>query len=164
VLRVMASGDLEDVLRVQREGSVLVLSNIFPQDRYPFPDQAVRDRWVSEIAHPEIDCFVVTDASRRVAGFAAVRGPEFLHFGTAVSTWGTGIAGLAHDEVLAHIRRLGHDSAWLRVFAANARARRFYERRGWSPTGEKVRSTFAPHPTLLRYAVKIMSEGNPTDP
>src|SRR5690242_6665641 len=115
----MVPEDLEDVLPIQREGSVLVLSSAFPQDRYPFPDQAVHDRWVHEIADPDIDCFVVTDASQRVAGFAAVRGSEFLHFGTAVPTWGTGLAGLAHDEVLAHIRRRGHDSAWLRVFAAN---------------------------------------------
>jgi RimJ/RimL family protein N-acetyltransferase len=151
----MTLADLVDVLPIQREGSVLTLSNVFPQDRYPFPDGAVYDRWVEEIAHPEVACFVVMDGHRQVAGFAAAQGPEFLHFGTAVHTWGTGVASTAHEEVLAHIRASGHDRAWLRVFAGNARARRFYERRGWRLTGEQARSTFPPHPTLLQYAVAI---------
>ena len=161
VLRPMVMADLADVLSIQREGSVLGLGNVFPQDRYPFPDNAVHDRWVQEIADPEVDCFVVIDANHRTAGFAATRGPEFLHFGTAIHTWGTGLAGAAHDDVLAHIRISGHDRAWLRVFAGNERARRFYERRGWTPTGEQVRSIFPPHPTLLQYAVVISSTDRP---
>jgi hypothetical protein len=33
------------------------------------------------------------------------------------------------------VGRNGHATAWLAVVAGNARARRFYERRGWSDTG-----------------------------
>ena len=44
-------------------------------------------------------------------GFRAISGNQLLHFGTAKSTWGSGLAGRAHDEVLDHLREqdtLGH--------------------------------------------------------
>jgi len=79
------------------------------------------------------------------------RGNEFLHLGTAVDTWGSGLAGQAHDEIITHIRDNGHREAWLRVFEANQRAIRFYVRRGWTPTDVTSQTTFAPYPTLRRY-------------
>ncbi|MDT0164082.1 GNAT family N-acetyltransferase [Actinotalea sp. AC32] len=78
-------------------------------------------------------------------------GDELLHFGTAVSTWGSGLAGAAHDDVMRHLRRQGHDSAWLRVFEENGRAIRFYERRGWRATDVTSRTTFPPYLVLRRY-------------
>jgi hypothetical protein len=66
-----------------------------------------------------------------------------------------GLAGRARDELLSFLRARGSRRAWLRVFADNRRARRFYERRGWVPTGERSRSTFAPYPTLLNYHVAL---------
>jgi len=126
---------------------------VFPQDEFPFTPESVRHRWEQELVDPGVDCFVVTDIDESVAGFAALRGDEFLHFGTALATWGSGLAGRAHDEVLARWAGEGLRRAWLRVFEGNLRARRFYERRGWEPTGERTRSGFAPHPVLLTYAI-----------
>jgi RimJ/RimL family protein N-acetyltransferase len=37
------------------------------------------------------------------------------------------------------------------VFEGNRRARRFYEKLGWTPTGRTSRTTFAPYPVLLEY-------------
>ena len=128
---------------------------MFPQDRYPFPIEAIRARWERELVDPDVDCFVVVDASEAVAGFAAVRGNQFLHFGTAIGSWGSGLAGRAHDEVVSHWTSRGYRRAWLRVFEANARGRRFYERRGWKPTGERSQSTFPPHPVLLTYDLDL---------
>lgn len=157
VLRPMTAADLDALLAVQREGAQIGLGNIFPQDQFPFPVDAVRHRWEQEIADPGIDCFVVLDAHHSVAGFAATRGNEFLHFGTAFSTWGGGLAARAHDEVLVHLIGEGFRHAWLTVLEENVRARRFYERRGWKPTGERSRSGFAPYPVLLTYHVELDS-------
>ena len=65
--------------------------------------------------------------------------------------WGTGIAQAAHDAVLGRMRGRGVRLAELRVFTANGRGRRFYERLGWRPTGERSRSSFPPYPELLHY-------------
>lgn len=150
VLEVLVARDIDALVVVQREGAIVGLGHIFPQGSHPFPTQVVRNRWLTELADPGTDCFTVMDGAR-VAGFAATRGDEFLHFGTAVRTWGTGLAGQAHDEVLDHLRASGHKAAWLTVFERNERAVRFYLRRGWVSTGQKSRTVFPPHPTLCRY-------------
>lgn len=126
------------------------LAHIFPQDSHPFRSDVIRERWLAELADPAVDCFVIVRADR-IAGFAATRGNEFFHFGTAVDSWGSGLAGQAHDEIITHLRDHGHRDAWLRVFEANHRAIRFYVRRGWTPTDATSRTTFAPHPILRRY-------------
>jgi len=154
VLRALTRDDLDDLLEVQREGAVAGLGHIFPQAEHPFPVSQVRARWAQELDDPGIDCFAIVDDGR-LAGFAATRGNEFLHFGTAVHTWGTGLADTAHDEILAHLRAQGHRRAWLRVFEENRRAVRFYERHGWQRTDIVSRTTFPPHPMLRRFEVTL---------
>jgi hypothetical protein len=43
----------------------------------------------------------------------------------------------------------------LRVFLANGRARRFYEKLGWRPTGQESKTAFPPYPTLLEYGLDL---------
>jgi GNAT superfamily N-acetyltransferase len=45
--------------------------------------------------------------------------------------WGRGIGSALHDAALTVLSRAGHRSAGLWVIAANQRARRMYEQRGW---------------------------------
>jgi RimJ/RimL family protein N-acetyltransferase len=153
VLRPLRLDDLDALLEIQREGSIAVLGEVFPQDRFPFPVRDIRHRWETELADPDVDCFAIvcSDGRHELDGFAAVRGAELLHLGTARPTWGSGLAGRAHDELLAHLASRGVDRAFLRVFEANERARRFYARRGWTGSGPPSRSEFEPHPVLLRY-------------
>ena len=154
VLRPLGVDDLDVLLVVQREGGEVGLGHIFPQDTHPFPTARVRERWEAELADPGVDCFAVV-RDGELSGFAATRGDELLHFGTAVRTWGSGLAGLAHDELLDHLRAQGHRTAWLRVFEQNLRAIRFYERRGWRATSTTTRTTFPPHPVLRRYERRL---------
>lgn len=100
---------------------------------------------------PEVAVYVATGLGGQVVGFAARRDDELLHFGTAVDTWGTGLATWLHDEMVAtfpaSVSRLR-----LRVFAENHRARRFWARCGWTPTGVTSRTSFEPFPILVEYA------------
>lgn len=146
----MTASDVPDVLDIQEPGAVLGLSDVFPQDAYPFPRDVVAQRWLQEIAAPGIDCYVVL-VDNTVVGFAAIRGDEFLHLGTAIERWRTGIGETAHDAVLDVMVSRGVERAWLRVFTGNRRGRRFYEKLGWHPTGERTHSSFPPHAELLRY-------------
>ena len=149
VLRPMVATDVPAVVAVQEPGAVIALATVFPQAEFPFPRDAIADRWHAEIRTPDIDCLAVERAETLV-GFAAVRADELMHFGIAVEHWGTGVAQQTHDAVVERIARSGFVRAWLRVFTGNARARRFYEQLGWEPTGERSRSAFAPCPELLR--------------
>ena len=150
VLRAMTPTDVPAVVAVQEPGAVLGLAEVFPQDEHPFPREAIADRWLREIEAHGTECFVVLHHDD-VAGFAATRGEEFLHFGVAVEHWGDGLARAAHDAVLGSMRAVGVERARLRVFTGNGRGRRFYEKQGWRPTGERSRSSFPPCPELLTY-------------
>lgn len=141
---------MEGILDVQEPGAVQGLGHIFPQDEHPFPRDVVGERWKAEIADIGVDVFVSAEPAGRITDFAARRQDELLHFGTAVELWSTGLAAWLHDEMLKtfpasvpHVR--------LRVFAENRRARRFYEKCGWTAAGFTSRSQFAPFPVLIEY-------------
>jgi GNAT superfamily N-acetyltransferase len=70
-----------------------------------------------------------------VAGFVMVVDDEIEQLYVAASHRGTGIADLLMEDAERQIAEAGHPVAWLAVVAGNARARRFYERRGWSDDG-----------------------------
>ncbi len=146
----MTAADVPSVLAVQEPGAILGLAEVFPQDAYPFPRDEIGRRWREEIEASGIDCYVIA-VDDVVVGFAATRGAEFFHFGIAVEHWGSGLAQAAHDAVLALMRSQGVERAWLTVFSANRRGRRFYEKLGWEPTGDRTRTSYPPHPELLRY-------------
>ena len=150
--RPMEVSDLPELLVLQERGAVAGLADVFPQETHPFPRDTVRERWETELERPDIAAYVVTSSDGSLLGFAARRDDEVLHFGTALETWGSGLAGWLHDELVAtyppevvQVR--------LRVFEGNTRARRFYERLGWRATGAESRTSFPPHPVLLDYVL-----------
>lgn len=147
--------DLPALVDVQQAGAEAGLAHIFPQDTYPFPRAAVLARWADEVASPDVEVYVVVRHEPRIEGFAAVRDNELLHFGTARETWGTGLAAAVHDELVERLAAAGNPTARLRVFDENHRARRFYEKMGWTPTKRRTRSTFAPFPVLVEYEIAL---------
>ncbi|WP_144124094.1 GNAT family N-acetyltransferase [Catellatospora sichuanensis] len=150
LLRLAEPEDLDDLLDVQQEGAQRALAHIFPQDTHPFPRDLIFARWVAEIADPGIEVYVI-EREGRVSGFAATRGDELLHFGTAADTWGTGLAAAAHDDILKRLSAAGVTLARLRVFEENHRAIRFYEKLGWQRTPARTRTSFPPYPVLVGY-------------
>jgi RimJ/RimL family protein N-acetyltransferase len=143
--------DLPALMDVQHSGAVQALAHIFPQDAYPFPRAAIQSRWASEIANPDVGVYVIEHDEGQIAGFAAIRDNELLHFGTAVETWGSGLAAAAHSKLIERLAAAGATFARLRVFEENHRARRFYEKLGWRLTDRLSRTSFPPHPVLVEY-------------
>ena len=152
IVRDMTHDDLPTLIGVQEAGAMISLAEVFPQDRFPFPRDAILARWREELDDTAIGTLVAIDDDGQLVGFAATRGPELLHFGTAVPTWGRGVAGELLAVVVDVLRATGAEPRLL-VFAANVRARRFYEKHGWRPTGASSASSFEPHPVLLEYAL-----------
>lgn len=162
IFRAATLDDLEALVDVQQEGGIEGLSHIFAQERYPFPRAEVTRRWAAEIADPATSVYVCTDDTGRITGFAATRGTELLHFGTSVDTWGSGLATELHNRGLHSLpSATGAEQIWLRVFKENHRARRFYEKLGWSQTGHRTRTAFPPNPVLVEYARNVGGAGHP---
>lgn len=78
----------------------------------------------------------VAEVEGRVAGFIMVANDEVEQVYVSTDHRGTGVAGVLMGEAERLVRDGGYATAWLAVVAGNARARRFYERSGWTDKGK----------------------------
>ncbi len=84
-----------------------------------------------------IDSCVVAEVDGLASGFVEIAAPSELRaIYVAPAAWGRGVAAALHDHAVARLREGGATTASLTVIARNARARRFYERRGWTFSGD----------------------------
>lgn len=90
-----------------------------------------RDRVPERIASTT----VADDDEAGVVGFVAVHDDELEQLFVLPAARGTSVARDLLRAGEAAIAATDHDTAWLAVVAGNARARRFYEREGWSDHG-----------------------------
>jgi ribosomal protein S18 acetylase RimI-like enzyme len=67
--------------------------------------------------------------------------------------WGAGIASALHDRAIAAMRAQGYERARLFTPIENARARGFYERRGWSRAGQGFDSEMGLQ--LVEYRIEL---------
>ena len=101
-------------------------------------------RWEQNVLDAHVPVFVA-DEGGRVVGFVAV-GPsrdadcdgELWGIYVAPEAWGTGAAGRLMEAALEDLRA-NFREAILWVLDDNPRARRFYEKHGWSPDGTTKR-------------------------
>jgi ribosomal protein S18 acetylase RimI-like enzyme len=83
---------------------------------------------------------------------------EILTFYLDPTTFGSGGADLVMSAALVALRAAAFTTATLWVLETNARARRFYERRGWQPDGAtKLHDWGEFVATDVRYAVDLES-------
>ena len=87
---------------------------------------------------------VAEDAEGKIVGIAAIGGDraepdpvrgELQMINVSPEAWGRGVAKLLLGGAEDELRDMGFQEAVLWVLESNARARRFYEREGWSPDG-----------------------------
>src|SRR5215216_6946028 len=71
----------------------------------------------------------------QIAGFVMVVDNEVEQLYVSAHHRGEGVADMLMANAERRIKDAEYSSAWLAVVAGNARARRFYERRGWSDEG-----------------------------
>lgn len=95
----------------------------------------------------------VAERDGEIVGMATARDTELRHLYVAPAAWGTGIARRLMQEALDWIGGRGADHAFLWVAEANGRARRFYEREGWTVDGETRASPLGPPEVRYRRAV-----------
>lgn len=89
----------------------------------------------SSVAAQRVSDTTVAVIDGDVAGFVMVAGDEVEQVYVAALHRCTGVADALMAEAERRIARAGYSAAWLAVVAGNTRARRFYERRGWSDAG-----------------------------
>jgi len=109
-------------------------------------ERARAKRWREVIANPAAGRrAVVAIADDSIVGFAGV-GPargeagtrgELYMINVAPSAWGRGVASALLSTCVNELAAFGHREAILWVLRQNARARRFYQREGWTQEGDR---------------------------
>lgn len=140
--------DAEAVAAIQAEASLAALAHVYPPERFPFPHDAVRERWRA-----------YTGAYSLAAwdGFVAVEPPWLEALYVRPTAWGRGVADELHAWAVERLRAAGTTTARLWVLEQNPRARRFYERHGWRADGTTRVVEFPPHPLDVGYALALQS-------
>jgi GNAT superfamily N-acetyltransferase len=152
VLRAARRDEAALIAGIQERSATVAYAHIFPPERYPFPRGGVLARCAAALQDPAAQT-IVAEIDREPVGFACVR-PEWLETLYVVpERWGAGVAPALHDWALEVVRELGSERCSLWVLEDNARARRFYERRGWCEDGRTRVVSFPPHPLEIGYTV-----------
>lgn len=152
VLRDAQPGDETLLAELQERASVVAFAHVFPPERYPFPREAVFERWKQALEDPAASVVVAEQAEEPV-GFAAVRFEWLDGLYVAPEWWGKGVAAELHDRALEIVGDLGSTRCQLWVLEENVRARRFYERRSWRENGETRVVPFPPNPLDVGYTL-----------
>jgi GNAT superfamily N-acetyltransferase len=97
--------------------------------------EARTDESFAERAARRVGDTTVAVVDGAVAGFVMVVGDEVEQVYVGSAYRGTGVADALLDEAEGQVLAAGHSTAWLAVVEGNARARAFYERKGWSDAG-----------------------------
>lgn len=111
-------------------------------------------------AAQRVDDTTVAVVGGEVAGFVMVVANEVEQVYVAGHHRGEGVADVLLTAAEQQILDAGHATAWLAVVAGNARARRFYERRGWSDAGlftHAAPTTHGPVPVPAHRYVKELT-------
>ena len=153
-IRTATPDEVEVLLEIQKASAVAGFGHVFPQDKYPFPSEAVLDRWQKAVDDPA-EVVVLAEFDGAAVGLAAVRAEWLDALYVVPSCWGMGVGPRLHDHALAWIRDFGCERGNLWVLEQNTRARRFYEKRGWRLNGETRIVPFPPYPTDVGYTIEL---------
>ena len=130
-LRAASAGDADVVARIWeagwRDGHLGNVPEALVAIRTP---ESFRTR-----AAERVDDTTVAVVGGEVAGFVMVVADEVEQVYVNGAHRGSGIADVLLDEAERRVRENGHERAWLAVAPGNARARSFYEKRGWQDEG-----------------------------
>ena len=159
VLRRGRLADADLLHSIHRESVLTAYSHIFPPERYPFPDEEMRAHWLAELGNGDVTT-VIAERDGLAIGFVVVSPGWLRSLFVRASEWGRGAGGALHDEAVERLEaEAAGASLW--VLEANEKARAFYEHRGWRYQGERKRSSYPPHPPVLRYVLERVAATGP---
>ena len=142
-VRVASINDAPALAELQLRSSPVAYRHIFP----PEAPKPTLDRlvflWESWLGSAERTGFVAEVAGDPAGVVVAGVDPSDASLGhlarmyVAPDRWGQGMGRLLYQAAIEHLGGAGYVEATLWVLEGNHRARSWYERLGWAPTGER---------------------------
>ncbi|WP_156224914.1 GNAT family N-acetyltransferase [Pseudactinotalea suaedae] len=142
LLRPATAADVDAVARIWGEG--------WPDGHLGHvPDALVAVRTPDSFAaRVRVADSLVAELDGVVVGFTMLAADEVEQVYVDRSARGGGVAGRLLAAAADRVAAAGHESAWLAVVPGNARARRFYEREGWTDEGAFTHAVPVPGGTV----------------
>jgi GNAT superfamily N-acetyltransferase len=138
--------------------------HVFGAERLASIDVAGRERLARRfIDGKEFDVFVAEDDEGALVGFVATGPPdaedetrrELYAIYVLPRAWGTGAASKLLELAMQAMRDRGEAEGILWVLEDNPRARRFYEREGWTPDGTGETEYLGVGAAIVRYRLSL---------
>ena len=150
-VRAARPDEADTLLAVQREAAVTAFAHVYPPERYPFPDDAIREVWVEALADPSVEVYVA-EVDGAAVGAVSVGNGYLSTLYVLPAHQGSGVGSALHDLALERLRALGFGEARLWTLRENDSGQRFYERRGWTRTDATRVVPYPPNPLDVQYA------------
>lgn len=138
--------DVKDISRIYAQSWKAAYAGLLPQ---AFLDAIEDERWVekfsADIAGGALCALMVMDGGRPAgcAAFGRSREEDMTGWGELVSVYlhpdyfGAGYGQALLEAAMHGLRAQGYGRVFLWVLRENSRARRFYEKHGFAPSGEE---------------------------
>jgi len=145
-IRQAVADEARALAALQRRSALFAYASIFPPEAaQPDLDRMTLDwqRRLSGMHSPNARGYRADVRNLPVGVIIACGDPDDPKLGHITrlyvdpQEWGQGIGRSLYDEALSHLRSIGYVQASLWVLERNERARSWYERLGWSCTGER---------------------------
>ena len=153
-IRPADAADLETLLAIQRDAAVTAYAHVFLQDRYPFPDDDIREHWREALGDADLEIYVA-EVDGAAAGSVSAGRDLLRTLYVRPSHQRMGVGSTLHDFALDRLRAYGCSRATLWTLEENWPARRFYETRGWTLTEVTRIVPFPPNPLDVQYAKSL---------
>jgi len=138
---ITPADDRMEISRVYEESWKWAYRGIIPQD---YLESIPKGRWAPGVDKQGWETLVCADGGGIVgtSSFCASRSERFPGWGEVVSIYllpeytGKGLGRVLMESAVSGLKKRGYEDIFLWVLEENVRARRFYERFGFSPAGE----------------------------
>jgi GNAT superfamily N-acetyltransferase len=148
LIRPATADDAEELVRANEAAWNAGMAQVIDkqlEELAPFEDRVARYREGIAAIPPGMRIWVA-EREGRIVGHANVvvdgERDELSALYVVPEEWGSDVAATLHTKAVAGMRELGATEATLWVVEGNTRARRFYEREGWTADGETKSSMF----------------------
>ena len=153
-IREATPADLDVLFAIQKAASTAAYAHVYPPDRYPYPDEAVKDDMARRLAGEEAE-YLVAEEEGRAVGLVGMSPGWVEQLYVLPEAQGRGVGSALLDAAVRRRRAAGDAELRLWTLEANASGRRFYEARGWRLAPETRVVPYPPHPVDVSYVLAL---------
>jgi GNAT superfamily N-acetyltransferase len=150
MFRPATMDDVDALTELEQVANEASIGHLF--EGYPFPRDAVADRWRARLRDPAMTVEVV-DGDKGLASFVCYDAHRLEHLAVHPGHWNRGLARAAVTRAVSRID--GDPVLW--CLRDNARARGLYEHLGWTLTDRTQRSDYPPYRLELEYTLRRLT-------